>query len=526
MGGFKLLKRTKDKGSSKASTGKSSASASSSFLSRWKKPAAVPKQYDAMDEDPLMGRTLHLLEKKRKKKTIHQPVEAPEPTHSSPKKRHFYSSSSPAPRKERTPTKTHANNRHTNKRKNGNQASSTLPSEGMNHIGKFAATTALIANTFSDETRSTQSSDNDLYQMKDHPFEMEMHDALHPFHRKIQRSNDYDDDDGVEQYSPDFHLNTDDGVRTKKPKKRTYTRASKAASSSPAPQPPNKQQKYSGFKTATSPSDLVPYYRTSSKQPSPANRSASSFPASNTRRMPASSGAQGTVDPRFSGEVKAGGLPPFSVSGSMVCNSVGKKSAKSSTDSKTTTKTTKTTKTTRNKMMSPPRPHSLPPNTIMASMVCRTLEWEEKSQQQQPREKKDKVLLLGNGGKQDTIIPQKIVSAYDEMADDHRERRVVDDDRNNQEDYEDGVDENFGAYCMEEYDQYDDSETDDSSGVPQNIRDRDSCAQSSVSSVTMYSSYNHDPMVRASRNLLDILRSNRFEEFAGGGDHMSTLYEA
>ena len=162
----------------------------------------------------------------------------------------------------------------------------------------------------------------------------------------------------------------------------------------------------------------------------------------------------------------------------------------------------------------------------MASMVCRTLEWEEKSQQQQPREKKDKVLLLGNGGKQDTIIPQKIVSAYDEMADDHRERRVVDDDRNNQEDYEDGVDENFGAYCMEEYDQYDDSETDDSSGVPQNIRDRDSCAQSSVSSVTMYSSYNHDPMVRASRNLLDILRSNRFEEFAGGGDHMSTLYEA
>jgi hypothetical protein len=39
-------------------------------------------------------------------------------------------------------------------------------------------------------------------------------------------------------------------------------------------------------------------------------------------------------------------------------------------------------------------------------------------------------------------------------------------------------------------------------------------AQSSVSSVTMYSTYQNDAMVRASNNLLDILRSNKFENFS------------
>eukprot|EP00545_Synedropsis_sp_CCMP1620_P000938 CAMPEP_0119014398 /NCGR_PEP_ID=MMETSP1176-20130426/9663_1 /TAXON_ID=265551 /ORGANISM="Synedropsis recta cf, Strain CCMP1620" /LENGTH=300 /DNA_ID=CAMNT_0006967569 /DNA_START=52 /DNA_END=954 /DNA_ORIENTATION=- len=49
-------------------------------------------------------------------------------------------------------------------------------------------------------------------------------------------------------------------------------------------------------------------------------------------------------------------------------------------------------------------------------------------------------------------------------------------------------------------------------------------AQTSVSSVTMYSNYQNDPMVRASTNLLDILRSNKFENFTE--ETSQSLYEA
>jgi hypothetical protein len=49
-------------------------------------------------------------------------------------------------------------------------------------------------------------------------------------------------------------------------------------------------------------------------------------------------------------------------------------------------------------------------------------------------------------------------------------------------------------------------------------------AQSSVSALTMYSTSQNDPLVRASNSLLDILRSNRFENF--DEETASALYEA
>lgn len=49
--------------------------------------------------------------------------------------------------------------------------------------------------------------------------------------------------------------------------------------------------------------------------------------------------------------------------------------------------------------------------------------------------------------------------------------------------------------------------------------------ESTVSSVTMYSSYQNDPLVRASNNLYDILRSNHFEAFEEETDS-AVLYEA
>ena len=49
-------------------------------------------------------------------------------------------------------------------------------------------------------------------------------------------------------------------------------------------------------------------------------------------------------------------------------------------------------------------------------------------------------------------------------------------------------------------------------------------AQSSVSALTMHSTSQHDPLVRASNSLLDILRSNRFENF--DEETASALYEA
>lgn len=118
-------------------------------------------------------------------------------------------------------------------------------------------------------------------------------------------------------------------------------------------------------------------------------------------------------------------------------------------------------KTDKSSLMSPPKPRGIPHNTIMASMLFRSLGEETKRSPSK------------FGLKNETEIERE----YEPQSDDEVS---------------------------------DDSDGDDV--VPRDVSEHRECAQSSVSSVTMYSSYHNDPVVRASNNLYNILRSNHFNE--------------
>jgi len=104
--------------------------------------------------------------------------------------------------------------------------------------------------------------------------------------------------------------------------------------------------------------------------------------------------------------------------------------------------------------MGPPQSSGVPPNTIMASMLFRNLEINS--------EKKTSRNVLDNDGEKD------------------------DEERENEFSYE--------------------------KRVPHNIRKHREYEPSSVSSVTMYSSYQHDPVVRASNKLYNILRVKSLQQ--------------
>lgn len=110
-------------------------------------------------------------------------------------------------------------------------------------------------------------------------------------------------------------------------------------------------------------------------------------------------------------------------------------------------------------LMSPPKPRGISHNTIMASMLFRTLGEETK----------------------------RSPSEY-----------IAKNETENESEYEPQSDEEVS------------DDSDDDHVVPQDVSKHRECAESSVSSVTMYSSYHNDPVVRASTNLYNILRSNHF----------------
>jgi hypothetical protein len=148
-------------------------------------------------------------------------------------------------------------------------------------------------------------------------------------------------------------------------------------------------------------------------------------------------------------EAKVSSLPPFSLAGSMLCHEMDKRIAQG------------ITKAPQN-MYSPQRPIGLPANTIMASMLFRTLEQEEQ-------------LSLGGS---DGQHPDK----------------------------------NEHPSILEV--------------VTSSSSDSRSTAGSTVSAITMYSSEaNSDPrMMKASKDLLAILQSNNFAAF--DAKPKTTLYEA
>lgn len=158
-------------------------------------------------------------------------------------------------------------------------------------------------------------------------------------------------------------------------------------------------------------------------------------------------------------------LAAYSISGSMLCSNIEKGSIQANSTSVS------------QKLTSPLRPTGLPPNAVMASTLFRTMKVDDR---------------VKKTAKPTTRRLIKSVSHRDIHA-------------------------SFSTDSGDERAPY------------VNIKRSDSKdgAQSSVSSVTMYSSYQNDPLVRASNSLLDILRSNRFQAFDNCEEETSVaLYEA
>ena len=303
-------------------------------------------------------------------------------------------------------------------------------SKGHNSIHSFAAKTAFIASTFSDETKSTQSG-SDLY----HPDDKEDSEirVVHPVVCKRDIFLDAD-------FDFEMHNNNNNNNKTtmpsSKPMKKTKTKRAAA---------PAKSMAFPAFEATVFPDDKGP-----------------------------------------------SSLPPFSVTGSMLYNNIESGKLKEGE--------TKAAGA-RPKLMSPPRPHTLPPNTIMASMVYRTLQHTEKTTTTTKRPNDEEE----DDDDDDEYDENKMMIAAASGAVTRKKKKRT---------------QTASRPTEREIISMHDKEN---ASVPCDIKSQD--AQSSVSSVTMYSSYHHDPMVRASKNLLDILRSNRFEEFAAE-TQSNTLYEA
>ncbi|KAI2491135.1 hypothetical protein MHU86_23421 [Fragilaria crotonensis] len=158
-------------------------------------------------------------------------------------------------------------------------------------------------------------------------------------------------------------------------------------------------------------------------------------------------------------------LAAYSISGSMLCSNVEKGYIPSNSTSAA------------RKLNSPLKPTGLPANAVMASTLFRTMKLDDRSHKSADPTKRRLIK---------TTSHSDIHASFSNDSGDER-APYVDIKRTNSKDG----------------------------------------AQSSVSSVTMYSSYQNDPLVRASNSLLDILRSNRFQTFDKCEEETSlALYEA
>ena len=158
-------------------------------------------------------------------------------------------------------------------------------------------------------------------------------------------------------------------------------------------------------------------------------------------------------------------LASYSVSGSMLCNNIEKGYIPNNSTSAA------------RKLECPQKPHGLPPNAVMASNLFRTMKLDKPTQ---------------NAYTEKKIRPVKALAQR-------------------------------GIYAS------DSSDSRDEEGPCLTIKRTQSKdgAHSSVSSVTMYSCYHNDPLVRASNSLLDILRANKFQTFDNCEEETSVaLYEA
>jgi hypothetical protein len=158
-------------------------------------------------------------------------------------------------------------------------------------------------------------------------------------------------------------------------------------------------------------------------------------------------------------------LPAYSISGSMLYNNIetGKINANSTIAS--------------HKLTSPLKPSGLPPNAVMASTLFRTMKLDGKDQNlKAPSQTKH-------------LIKQTPIDVYDKFSTDPPEDEKEAYIHINQTSSKDG-------------------------------------SQSCVSSVTMYSSYQNDPLVRASNSLLDILCSSGFRAFDTCEQSNVPLHEA
>ena len=158
-------------------------------------------------------------------------------------------------------------------------------------------------------------------------------------------------------------------------------------------------------------------------------------------------------------------LAAYSISGSMLCSNVEKGYIPSNSTSAARKRT------------SPLKPTGLPPNAVMASTIFRTMKQDDRAHKSADPRKRRLIKTLSH---------RDIHASFSSDSGDER-APYVDINRTNSKDG----------------------------------------GQSSVSSVTMYSSYQNDPLVRASNSLLDILRSNRFQAFDKCEEETSVaLYEA
>lgn len=158
-------------------------------------------------------------------------------------------------------------------------------------------------------------------------------------------------------------------------------------------------------------------------------------------------------------------LMAYSISGSMLCSNIEKGSIPANSTSAA------------QRLTSPLKPTGLPPNAVMASTIFRTMKLDDRVRKTAKPAQRRLVK---------TVSHRDIHASFSNESGGER-APYVNIKRTNSKDG----------------------------------------AQSSVSSVTMYSTYQNDPLVRASNSLLDILRSNRFQTFDNCEEETSlALFEA
>lgn len=161
-------------------------------------------------------------------------------------------------------------------------------------------------------------------------------------------------------------------------------------------------------------------------------------------------------------------IPSYSISGSMLCGNIEKGKIKDNSTSATT------------RPRDSVKPAGFPANAVMGSALFRTMKLDSSIQTMTETELTKQKL-------QKTIANRTVCNSLSVDSHDDEDSPYVTIQRTNSSD---------GAH-------------------------------SSVSSVTMYSSYQNDPLVRASNSLLDILRSNRFNTFEKCEEETaSALHEA